>query len=229
MDPRELWERNNVLAEAFCTSDERVRQAQSVLDEAQVERSRVLAAFAVAVGNDRSVADVMGLNEREVRVARRTVGKDEARTVAQALLDASQTLRVSHEPLSDSAAEAQPPHPRNGASPLPPAAEPPEPIAPPVHHVCAADDTVIWTPSMDSVLMWSWKSDLDLQRVATELNLDLRALLLRVQALAGEGLLTLHNPSPDGSQFGRHRGRHEDPYAALSTPSTTPFTETVHY
>jgi hypothetical protein len=76
VEPREFWDRNTVLAEAFCVSDERVRQAQAVLDEAQAERSRTLAAFAVTVGNDGTIADLMGLNEREVRLARRT-GQDQ--------------------------------------------------------------------------------------------------------------------------------------------------------
>ncbi|MCC3652050.1 hypothetical protein LIX60_11340 [Streptomyces sp. S07_1.15] len=78
-----------MLAEAFCRSDEQVRSAQATLDEAQVHRSRLLAAFAVTVGSDGAVAGVLGLNEREVRVARRTVGKEDARGVADQLLAAA--------------------------------------------------------------------------------------------------------------------------------------------
>ncbi|MBQ0987321.1 hypothetical protein KBZ10_22935 [Streptomyces sp. F63] len=89
MEPRQWWERNTVLAEAFCRSDEQVRSAQAILDEAQVHRSRLLAAFAVTVGSDGAVAGVLGLNEREVRVARRTVGKEDARGVADELLTAA--------------------------------------------------------------------------------------------------------------------------------------------
>ncbi|MFF3085875.1 hypothetical protein ACFVRB_12575 [Streptomyces nojiriensis] len=87
MEPRELWERNALLAEAFCSRDDRVREAQAVMDEALASRTRALAALAVTVGSDATVADLMGLNEREVRVARRTVGKDDARTVADQLLN----------------------------------------------------------------------------------------------------------------------------------------------
>ncbi|MCC9739740.1 hypothetical protein [Streptomyces sp. MNU89] len=66
-----------------------MRSAQATLDEAQVHRSRLLAAFAVTVGSDGAVAGVLGLNEREVRVARRTVGKEDARGVADQLLAAA--------------------------------------------------------------------------------------------------------------------------------------------
>ncbi|MFJ9031507.1 hypothetical protein ACIRQP_23895 [Streptomyces sp. NPDC102274] len=264
MDPRELWERNTVLAEAFCASDERVRQAQSVLDAAQAERSRTLAAFSVTVGNDGAVADLMGLNEREVRVARRTVGREDARSVAEELLIrgtqppppplASLTPQVpqvpqeppqmpppppqtqgqgqgqGHPPMHDPAAdtfsvsEVQLPQPR-GEMPQQPDSMPQEAqtaAAPTVFHTPAVEETVVWSASMDSVLLWSWKSGLDLQTVAAELGLDLRALLLRVQTLANDGLLTPRTHPSDGSQSGRHR-RHEDPYAALISPATTPF------
>ncbi|MFI5756741.1 hypothetical protein [Streptomyces sp. NPDC051569] len=223
MDPRELWERNTVLAEAFCASDERVRQAQSVLDEAQAERSRTLAAFAVTVGNDGAVADLMGLNEREVRVARRTVGRDDARTVAEELL--ARGPQVPLEPLADrpSLTEVHLPHPRGETVPPPPDAPPYESTAPSVLHAPPPQDTVVWSSSMDSVLLWSWKSGLDLQTVAAELGLDLRALLLRVQTLAGDGLLTPGAPPADNNQAGRHRRHHEDPYATLLSPATTSF------
>ncbi len=254
VDPRELWERNTVLAEAFCASDERVRQAQSVLDEAQAERSRTLAAFSVTVGNDGAVADLMGLNEREVRVARRTVGREDARSVAEELLirgaqpppppltpqapqgppqtppaQPSQTPTTQapmHDPGVDtfSVSEVQLPQPR-GEMPPQPDSMPQDAqtvAAPTVFHTPAVEETVIWSASMDSVLLWSWKSGLDLQTVAAELGLDLRALLLRVQTLANDGLLTPRTPPSDSGQSGRHR-RHEDPYAALISPATTPF------
>ncbi|MGP3926571.1 hypothetical protein [Streptomyces sp. 8N616] len=89
MEPRQLWNRNTVLAEAFCLSDEHVRSAQSALDETQAHRSRLLAAFAVTVGSDSAVADLLGLSEREVRVARRTVGKEDARRMAEDVLAAA--------------------------------------------------------------------------------------------------------------------------------------------
>lgn len=86
MEPRELWERHTVLARAFCQSDEEVRSAQTTLDDAQASRARSLAAFAVVVGNDKAVAEMLGLPEREVRIARRTVGREDARSLADDLL-----------------------------------------------------------------------------------------------------------------------------------------------
>lgn len=260
VDPRELWERNTVLAEAFCASDERVRRAQSVLDEAQAERSRTLAAFSVTVGNDGAVADLMGLNEREVRVARRTVGREDARSVAEELL--IRGPQPPPPPLRSPASSApQAPQVPPGPPQTPPTQTPtptptheavadtvsmmdlhlPQPrgemfsqqeetmpldgqafSTPQVPYTPAVEETVVWSANMDSVLLWSWKSGLDLQTVAAELGLDLRALLVRVQTLANDGLLTPRTPPADSSQSGRHR-RHEDPYAALISPATTPF------
>ncbi|WP_411108582.1 hypothetical protein [Streptomyces sp. c-19] len=87
MDPQQSWNHHKVLAEEFCLHDERVRWAEEALREAQMHRSRSLAAFAVTVGRDRSVADLLGLQEREVRSARREVGKTSARIVAGDLLN----------------------------------------------------------------------------------------------------------------------------------------------
>ncbi|GHJ40110.1 hypothetical protein [Streptomyces sp. TS71-3] len=209
MRPREFWDRNTILAEAFCASDERVRQAQSLLNDAQAERARMLAAFAVTVGSDRTIAALMGLNEREVRTARRAVGRGDARTVAQTLLTPvqqppqpprPQQQAQQREPGPPEHAPATPadvhvPHPREEQVPAPPPYDPytvphdpttsttgqaaPEPEIP-----------VAWSSSMDSVLLWSWKSGLDLQTVAKELGLDVRTLLLRVQVLADDGLLS---------------------------------------
>ncbi|MFF5337061.1 hypothetical protein [Streptomyces sp. NPDC013181] len=53
-----------------------------------MHRSRSLAAFAVTVGRDRSVADLLGLQAREVRSARREVGVETARSAADTLLNA---------------------------------------------------------------------------------------------------------------------------------------------
>ncbi|MGW2176771.1 hypothetical protein ACWCXX_01520 [Streptomyces sp. NPDC001732] len=64
-----------------------MRRAQALLDETQAERSRTLAAFAVTVGDDGSIADLMGLKEREVRLARRAVGRSNARSLAEELLN----------------------------------------------------------------------------------------------------------------------------------------------
>lgn len=247
-----------MLAEAFCASDDQVRQAQAVLDEAQAGRSRTLAAFAVTVGDDGTVANLLGLNEREVRVARRTVGRDDARTVAEEL------LRVPQVPLDSFAdttvLEIPLPHPRSETVPPPPDTPPHDPAASavlppqsasmtPMAPMAAAvspmapavEETVAWSSSMDSVLLWSWKSGLDLQTVAAELGLELRALLLRVQALADDGRLTSNASSADTGRIshispsnhpghpGRHRRHPEDPYQAYFSPTTTAFPSPVHH
>ncbi|MGW1375937.1 hypothetical protein ACWD6P_16910 [Streptomyces sp. NPDC002446] len=111
MEPRELWERHAVLAQAFCSSDDEVRRTQGLLDEAEVRRSRTLAAFAVTVGSDAVVADLLGLDEREVRLARRTVGKEDARAVAKSLLSQPAPPRE------------QPPVPEQPPAQEPPAAQ----------------------------------------------------------------------------------------------------------
>ncbi|MFI5767522.1 hypothetical protein ACIA74_03045 [Streptomyces sp. NPDC051658] len=240
MEPREFWERNTVLAEAFCASDERMRQAQALLDETQAERSRTLAAFAVTVGDDGSIADLMGLNEREVRLARRTVGRTDARSLAEELLSRSQSAagRPAGEPAAapDNAlphpADEPPSPPPDAPQPAPPPAAPPAPAPAPATTGTLAyipspsppvemENTVIWSPSMDSVLLWSWESGLDLQTVAAELGLEVRALLMRVQELANDGLLTLATPVADVGRSGRHRRHHEEGYAALFSPTAT--------
>lgn len=260
MEPRELWDRNSVLAEAFCASDEQVRQAQAVLDGAQAERSRTLAAFAVTVGNDGAVADLMGLNEREVRLARRTVGKADARNVAEGLLE--RYPQASTQPLPQAQTQAQTQAQASAATPPPqPLEEPfseaayqgapaevnlPHPrtesgapyqemahhqdSASPVPHTEAENNPVVWSSSMDSVLLWSWQSGLDLQTVAGELGLDIRALLLRVQALADNGMLTpsANQTAAEANRAGRHRRHHEEAYAALFSPTAT-FPTQVHY
>ncbi|GGK31940.1 hypothetical protein GCM10011583_74670 [Streptomyces camponoticapitis] len=275
MEPRELWDRNSVLAEAFCASDEQVRQAQAVLDEAQAERSRTLAAFAVTVGNDGAVADLMGLNEREVRLARRTVGKTNARSVAEELLDrfpqaSTQPIPQAQpatpaapppppveEPFTDQTShvspQAQPPqanqtsqayhhhqtghgvpgevhvpHPRTESSPLQEMAHQ-DSASSGLHMSEAEGNPVVWSSSMDSVLLWSWQSGLDLQTVAGELGLDVRALLLRVQALADGGMLTpTSSQTTEANRSGRHRRHYEEGYASLFTPTAT-FPTQVHY
>ncbi|MGW7366473.1 hypothetical protein ACWGI8_24315 [Streptomyces sp. NPDC054841] len=203
MEPRELWERNTVLAKAFCAGDDRVRLAQSALDEAQAERTRLLAAFAVVVGDDGTVAGMMGLQEREVRVARRTVGREGARNVAANLL-----TRMT-DPTGEMGGEAGPvasethaSFPRAETSTAAAASAPytaPTDRASNSYSAAAAEEQMwaeppqvsgpIWSPSMDSVLVWSWHSGLDLQVVANELGLELRTVLQRVQVLAAEGHL----------------------------------------
>ncbi|MEU2432561.1 hypothetical protein ABZ611_24190 [Streptomyces sp. NPDC007861] len=220
-----------MLAKAFCASDDRVRLAQSALDEAQADRSRMLAAFAVVVGDDGTVAGMMGLQEREVRIARRTVGREGARTVAANLL--TRASEQSGEPGSETAhgGAGQPvtePHasyPRaetaqTAAASAPHTAQQPQvvsgwPTAGAEEQTWTepAQTTVpVWSPSMDSVLVWSWHSGLDLQVVANELGLELGTVLQRVQILAAEGHLvktTNQVTSMDYSSASReYSGRH---------------------
>ena len=300
MEPRDYWDRNSVLAEAFCASDERVRHARSVLNEAQAERNRALAAFAVSIGRDATIADLMGLSEREVRLARRRVGRGRARSLAERLLaHATPPLGLrghparstpatpvttapqvaepapAQTPMQGPAATRPPaaPHPEEPSAappppqvPAPPTTSPATPSAPDpgtgstVHGTDgvesdegsgdapggagttdqgsgAAAEPVVWSSSMDSVLLWSWKSGLNLQTVATELGLDVRTLLLRVQVLADQGLLTpsvppapqpgsaarllpSSAPATARGRAGRHR-RHQEAYTAFFSPTTT--------
>ncbi|MFF8918676.1 hypothetical protein ACF08M_36575 [Streptomyces sp. NPDC015032] len=200
-----------------------MRCAQALLDEARAERSRALAAFAVTVGDDGSIADLMGLNEREVRLARRTVGRTDARSLAEKILN--QTTQAAREGVAEPppAPEVPVPHPREemlvaplaappDTPPVPP--PPPSPPLPPAE----MDVTVAWSPSMDSVLLWSWESGLDVQTVAAELGLDVRALLTRVQELANDGRLTLSPSVAEVSRSGRHRRQYEEGYASLFGP-----------
>lgn len=204
VEPRELWERNTLLAEAFCSTNDRVREAQAVMDEALASRTRALAAFAVTVGSDGAVADLMGLNEREVRVARRTVGKEDARAVAEHLLSPLAEMPAPLvEPVPDPVWEphadpvpAHVPHPRPEAV---------TPAHPPVVESGISDAPVSWTPGMDSVLQWSCQSGLDLQTVAEELGMNSKDLLLRAQMLAAEGRLMPNVPAYDANRAGRHR------------------------
>ncbi|MEU9501668.1 hypothetical protein [Streptomyces sp. NPDC048196] len=213
MEPRELWERHAVLAQAFCSSDDEVRRTQGLLDEAEARRSRTLAAFAVTVGSDAVVADLLGLDEREVRLARRTVGKDDARAVAKSLLAEQtpareQTTVREPSPAQPAAAPtATRPAPAQAATDRP-AADRPAPTgttpgttagqtgASPVTHDPA------WAPALDAVLMTSWHTGVDLTALATELGLDVRLLVARAQQLSTE---TRPAPAAPPDRTGRHR------------------------
>ncbi|MGX9919263.1 hypothetical protein ACWIG4_05355 [Streptomyces sp. NPDC002248] len=224
MEPRELWERNTLLAEAFCGADDWVRKAQSAMDEALASRTRVLAAFAVTVGSDTAVANLMGLGEREVRLARRTVGKDDARDVANQLLStpAARSAPAETNPLPDGPGPESAPEPvttwegerqAEGAETfIPhPRAQTPAPASWTQTHAGAAppEDTVVsWNEHMDSVLQWSWRSGLDMRTVAGELGLSPQDIFLRAQLLAAENRLMPSTPSSHETQPGRHR-RHE--------------------
>ena len=208
MEPRELWDRNAVLAEAFCLGDERVREAQARLDEAQADRSRVLAAFAVTVGSAGAVAGLFGLNEREVRVARRTVGKDDARAVAEELLAGGPTALIR---------EPEMPETPDYSSEVPPAAAAPTQTsgtrqsAPPREPASSPQEQG-WSAAMDAVLIGSWQTGVDLRELATELGLDLTRLVSRAQQLSAQGRFPGHE-----GHAGRHRRgpgeMHEAEYA----------------
>ncbi|MFE3887569.1 hypothetical protein ACFXPQ_32470 [Streptomyces lydicus] len=209
MEPRELWERHAVLAQAFCSSDDEVRRTQGLLDEAEARRSRTLAAFAVTVGSDAVVAELLGLDEREVRLARRTVGKEDARAVAKSLL--AQTTR-EQPPAQQTATPPATPlaTPPTTPSPTPPAPQPAGPATPPptaapnAPHAPHAPQPhePAWAPALDAVLMSSWHSGVDLTALATELGLDVRLLVARAQQLAAESR-PVQSPPPD--RTGRHR------------------------
>ncbi|GGO87808.1 hypothetical protein [Wenjunlia tyrosinilytica] len=216
MDSRQLWEKHAVLAEAFCFSDDQVSAAQGTLDEAQAQRSRLLAAFAVTVGSDGAVADLLGLNEREVRVARRTVGRENAKRVAGDLLTAppappaaQETVEV--EPEADTLHSVNVPPPVH-AAPMPP--PPPPHAVPPVQAVPGYEPLgyePLWTAAMDALLIRGWQTGLDLQVLAAELGIDLASLIARAQQLSYEGRLMAAAAPEDRPRSGRHRrNRHED-------------------
>ncbi|PWI41652.1 hypothetical protein [Streptomyces sp. ICBB 8177] len=218
-----MWNRNNVLAEAFCRSDEHVRDAQGLLDEAQADRVRLLAAFSISVGSDGAVADMLGLAEREVRVARRTVGKDNARAVAEELLAGAPTPP----PGPAAPADAPPPPPSAAQSPAqtPGAASatPPGPAStPPADWTAQAPGAAVpvpadpfpvdadqvaqgavWTPVLDTVLINSWNAEVDLETLSAQFGMDLTHIVKRVQHLFAHGLLA--PPPGEGGRAGRHR------------------------
>ena len=189
-----------MVAEAFLASDERVRHAQSVLDAATAERSRILAAFSVTVGSDGAVAEMLGLNEREVRVTRRTVGKEDARAVAEQLLanaslqsaPAEQAAHGGHGGHGGPGVQhgqhgqgaqvvdepVQVPGGAGGAGPMAGAAPFPPTTVLPVTGV-GPDPEVIWSPTLDAVLVDAWQAQVDLSVLAKELGLDLARLTAR--------------------------------------------------
>ncbi|MFF0629599.1 hypothetical protein [Streptomyces sp. NPDC004296] len=218
MDPRELWDRNAVLAEAFCLGDERVREAQAKLDEAQADRSRVLAAFALMVGSTGAVAGLFGLNEREVRVARRTVGKDDARVVAEELLaNAARTPpKEPEDPVPDHPSD--PSFPTHTAT----AAPPPGGSRQTGTAATGAPPDQNWSPAMDAVLIGSWQTGVDLRELAAEFGLDLSRLMARAQQLSAQGRFY---PGSTETYAGRHRRGpgdvHESEYTIPAQQSTT--------
>ncbi|MFF1834962.1 hypothetical protein ACFVXE_12270 [Streptomyces sp. NPDC058231] len=220
MEPRELWERHAVLARAYFGSDEDVRRAQSDLDEQHAMRMRTLAAFAVTLGNDGTVATLLGLHEREVRLARRTVGKDDARAIAKALLDGSPD--ESNEPPAEDVERLLPftdTEERSEAYEVP-AAPPCPPHAPSIPHAATAPDEPAQggasSSAVDAVLVGAWSTGIDLAVLAGELGLDLPRLVARTRYLEAQGRFTHATPQPV-DRSGRHRRVN-----GAEAPSVTP-------
>ncbi|MFG2137727.1 hypothetical protein [Streptomyces sp. NPDC048650] len=188
-----------------------MREAQARLDEAQADRSRVLAAFAVTVGSTGAVAGLFGLNEREVRIARRTVGKDDARAVAEQLLSAvpnavpgdpegaAPSPEPGSEPPADAGSASYPSAPRPTATSRDPR-EAPAPNPGPSPNPASEPS---WSAALDAVLVGSWQTGVDLRELATEFGLDFNRLLARAQQLAAQG--RFHHGHTGESYGGRHR------------------------
>ncbi|WP_250299430.1 MULTISPECIES: hypothetical protein [unclassified Streptomyces] len=219
MESRELWERHAVLADAFCGADDHVRRAQSVFDGAQAERARMLAAFAITVGSDGAVADMLGLNEREVRVARRTVGKDDARSLADTLL----TRPSDEQPEPDAVQQEDAdsfllPASGNPGYPTPPApAQPPIPPPRTEQFPAPAPDVPMagpeWSPALDAFLVEGWNNGIDVVALAAQLGIELAQLVSRAQHLSAEGRLAQVR-----RDAGRHRRTAGDP-GSVTQPS----------
>lgn len=185
-----MWERHAVLARAYFGNDDDVRRSQGDLDGRKADRMRTLAAFAVTLGSDGTVAELLGLHEREVRLARRTVGKEDARAIAKTLLD--HHASDAHKPPPEDA-DGCPPHP-----------EPEERHV--SHEAPGTDEPVHVTASstaVDAVLVGAWTTGTDLAVLASELGLDLPRLVARTRYLEAQGRLTHASQPLDRS--GRHR------------------------
>ncbi|UNO41626.1 hypothetical protein [Streptomyces sp. MST-110588] len=160
--------------------------AQRALDEEQRNRARLLAAMAVTVGSDGAVAGFLGLGERTVRAARRTVGRVQGRETAEQLLAHAASQRAPS--IGEAASLYQGEEPQ--VVPLPqqePMPVPEEPAPPPEQQQpkpAAASGTPWWTPSMDAVLVQGWWAGLDPQVLADQLGMDLHSVMLRVQQLS---------------------------------------------
>lgn len=217
-----------MLADAFCGADDSVREAQSVFDGCQAERVRMLAAFAVSVGSDGAVAELLGLAEREVRLARRTVGKDVARSLADALLTPSSAgdpapaaeprvlpgesdARVTSASEAVTAAGERPLH---APHPVPAPRKEKDSLRTP-----APAGGKEWAPALDALLVEGWNGGIDAATLATRLGVGLPQLVSRAQSLFADGRL-----SPVRRDGGRHRREEGAPVSAAPTPPHHPRT-----
>ncbi|MFI9045686.1 hypothetical protein [Streptomyces sp. NPDC053427] len=180
-----------------------MREAQARLDEAQADRSRVLAAFAVTVGSTGAVAGLFGLNEREVRIARRTVGKDDARAVAEQLLSAAPNALARDPDTTVTGADSSSLH----SSDAGPSASGTRPTATPREgrESSGAPPEPSWSAALDAVLVGSWQTGVDLRELANEFGLDFSRLLSRAQQLAAQGRFHHGSGHAGETQAGRHR------------------------
>ncbi|WP_208879946.1 hypothetical protein [Streptomyces armeniacus] len=211
-----------------------MRDVQGTLDDAQAARSRMLAAFAVTVRNDGAVADLLGLTEREVRIARRTVGKEDARAVADELLTAPAanppTAEEQHlaNGVPDGSGYAQSqtqPQPQVGQTQLQAHVQAQQAQAQAQQTqqtqaqqaqaqaqvtgagaAAGAGTEPVWSAAMDAVLVGGWQTGVDLQVLAAEFGLDLSRLVTRAQQLSVQGRLGPYRGAyaPEEAA-GRHR------------------------
>ncbi|MFI2782624.1 hypothetical protein [Streptomyces sp. ALB3] len=156
------------------------------------------------------MAELLGLNEREVRIARRTVGKSDARSLAGALLD--------HQPAGPPDSGAAPEDTSEDSAPSPPprSARPavaarPEPAQPsipspragtfPAQQVSSAGTTGAreWSHAHDTLLVEGWTKGTDAVTLAAQLGVGLPQLVSRAQLLYANGRF---------AQVRLDRGRH---------------------
>ncbi|MFD7924260.1 hypothetical protein ACFV3R_34280 [Streptomyces sp. NPDC059740] len=207
MELRDRLERHAALADMYCRADERVVEAHCRLEELQGDRLKVLAALAVTIGSDAGAAHYLGLHEREVRAARKAVGRVDAEEAASTALDAV---------MREDPGDWQPP-PVPTVPPVPPA--PSVPPAPPVpggghlggtfgagvagHGGTGQSATVTvptperagaapafhgWSHAMDDALLKGWHQGVDPQDLSAHLGCSLRDLVVRLQQLSVQHL-----------------------------------------
>lgn len=252
MESRQTWNRHSVLAQAFYRSDDQSRAAQTALEETEQQRALALAAFAVSIGNDRAVANLLGLNPRDVRLSRRSLSKADAKRAAKDLLDRARTdTAVAEDPApsrEDRSAETSP-----APSAVPPGqyhhyyatqseggtgetARTAPVSAGPAHAAgnqhphqgqgaggpAGARDGV-WTPSMDRALIDSWRAGIDLRLLVPEFGFDLSHLIARVQQLFMEGVLAAPGQESNAGSL-KTVGRHR----RYATPHPTAGAEAAH-
>lgn len=234
MELRDRLSRHAVLAEVFCQADESVGEAQLRLEEAQAQRVRMLAALAITVGSDSATARLIGLSDRQVRVARRTVGNHDARTVAEQLL----TEHQSGTPTQDRDTEGEAGAAQTGgrgavghAPGIPPqtpphAAWPPPPAGPashpghPGHPGHASPLPQAGPPSRaphqhpwhtaEDTLLQAWLAGESVRSLAAQLNRSTDEVLARAQALSVAEAYAMEDPDlSDGLCDEPDHGHHQ--------------------